>query len=158
MTDWVALTCFFGFAFQWGFVGYIMGIPVGILFFIANKRWIENPSAKMLAAVSALGIWSYFSYILTFSFFCLLSYGYFLFRIKEIPWKQRFSLTAAYLFSPPFWHVIPQNPIPSPIRHLKTTLSNIPFGTKYWKLPTCLGICRSCFTTTLPASSYLPPP
>lgn len=98
MTDWVALTCFFGFAFQWGFVGYIMGIPIGILFFITNKRWIENPSAKMLAAVSALGIWSYFSHILTFSFFCLLSYGYFLFRIKEIPWKQRFSLTAAYLF------------------------------------------------------------
>lgn len=33
MIEWVAMTTFFGFAFQWGFITYLLSIPIGILFF-----------------------------------------------------------------------------------------------------------------------------
>ena len=76
--DWVALTCFFGLTFQWGFISYLGGIPIGILFFIKNKRWMENKNKKDFIGIFIFGIISYFCHILSFSFFCLISYCYFL--------------------------------------------------------------------------------
>ncbi|MBO4577011.1 MAG: hypothetical protein J5680_07885 [Neisseriaceae bacterium] len=32
MLDWVGLTCFFGYSFQWGFVSFLLGVTIGLLF------------------------------------------------------------------------------------------------------------------------------
>lgn len=97
LLDWVALTCFFGFAFQWGFVGYMAGIPVGILFFIACKRWLDSGQCRYGIAVVVLGVASYFSHVLTFAFFSLVSYAYFLVESPRLSWRQRVVFTLLYL-------------------------------------------------------------
>ncbi|WP_198344769.1 hypothetical protein [Neisseria chenwenguii] len=97
LTDWVALTCFFGFAFQWGFVSFLAGIPVGMLFLAANKFWLDTQKPKYLWMIAFLGIWSYYSHVLTFAFFCFISYGMFLVDFRRLSWKQRGMLTLPYL-------------------------------------------------------------
>lgn len=95
--DYIALTCFFGYAFQWGFLGFISAIPVGFLFLVANKQWIETHQNKYLIHITLLGIWCYYSHVLPYAFFCFISYGYFLFSIKNHTKKQIILFTLPYL-------------------------------------------------------------
>ncbi|TYA24244.1 hypothetical protein FXB91_01825 [Aggregatibacter actinomycetemcomitans] len=76
--EWAAITSFFGFAFQWGFVTFLLAIPIGILFFLSNKNWLETKKYRYFIGIVLLGILSYCSHVLIFSFFCFISYGYFL--------------------------------------------------------------------------------
>ena len=95
--EFVALTCFFGYSFQWGFIGYISGIPVGFLFLVVNKKWTETHQNKYLWQITLLGIWCYGSHVLPYAFFCFLSYAYFLTTFKQHTWKQRGLFTLPYL-------------------------------------------------------------
>lgn len=112
--DWVALTCFFGLTFQWGFISYLGGIPIGILFFIKNKRWMENKNKKDFIGIFIFGIISYFCHILSFSFFCLISYCYFLSKYYSFSWKQRIIFSIPYLIFAGLLlnYVTMPNPIP----------------------------------------------
>ena len=97
--EWAAMTAFFGFAFQWGFITFLLAAPVGILFFLSCKQWLEKKQRKDFIIFSLLGITTYFCHALIFAFFCLLSYSYFLFiHCKQQSWKQRLIFTAPYLF------------------------------------------------------------
>ena len=78
LVEWAAVTSFFGFAYQWGFVTFLLAIPIGIFFFLVNMRWIDKPRVLTWPAVVAVGGLLYVSHILIFAFFCFLTYGYYL--------------------------------------------------------------------------------
>ena len=109
LVDWSAIPCFFGFAYQWGFVTFLLAIPIGIFFFLANMKWLERPQIGSWLLIIALGSLLYVSHILIFSFFCFLTYGYYLithilkedngnFSLVLPPLKQWLIFTLPYLF------------------------------------------------------------
>ena len=114
IVDWVALSCYFGFAFQWGFVGYLAGIPVGVLFFVVCKRWLDTGQWKYWLLIVLLGVASYLSHILTFAFFCFVSYVYFLSISLRLNWRQRGTFTLPYLLFATllFRYLSLPNPVP----------------------------------------------
>lgn len=97
LVDWIALTTFFGFTFQWGFVSFLLSMPIGIMFFLACKRWLEQHQRMDLVKIFIWGIALYFSHILGFAFFCFLAYLYFLINFKQQTMQQRLAFTAPFL-------------------------------------------------------------
>lgn len=98
LLEWAAMTSFFGFAFQWGFITFLLAIPVGFLFFLSCKKWLENKKQIYFIYFLILGIAMYLSHVLIFSFFCFLSYLYFLsVHAGKQTWKQRIIFTLPYL-------------------------------------------------------------
>ena len=97
IVDWIALSCFFGFVFQFGFLTFLMSIPVGIIFFVYCKQWIETHQLKYLILLTFWGVFCYLSHILSLAFFCLMAYLYFLVSFKEHTWKQRALFTVPFM-------------------------------------------------------------
>lgn len=71
--DWIFIPSFFGFTYILGFITYLLAIPFGIFLLIANLNLIEKYSLKNIITVLGLGILLYFSHILIFLFFCMIS-------------------------------------------------------------------------------------
>ncbi|AWM81057.1 hypothetical protein DKL61_12285 [Gammaproteobacteria bacterium ESL0073] len=71
--DWVLLPSFFGFAYTWGFLTFLLAIPVGILLVIQNLKLIETGYKKYFVFVILCGVLLYFSHMLVFLFFCLIA-------------------------------------------------------------------------------------
>ena len=78
IVNWIAIPSFFGFAYEWGFVTFILATPIGILFYLLNKAWVDSKNSKYLLPILIVGTILYFSHILVFAFFCYFSYFYFL--------------------------------------------------------------------------------
>lgn len=97
LLDFLALTCFFGFAYQWGFISFLMSIPVGIFFLLSCKKYHETHNPRQLAMIFAWGVLLYFSHILGFAFFCFVAYCCFLAAFKQHNWQQRFQFTGVFL-------------------------------------------------------------
>lgn len=116
MLDWVGLTCFFGYSFQYGFISFILGVAFGLLFLSFNKRYLDNPSKKDWWLILLTGVLTYYSHLLAFAFFCMTAYAYFIFSsIKMSSWQQRIKFTVPYLvFALLLLHYLTMpNPVPS---------------------------------------------
>ena len=109
MVDWIAIPSFFGFAFEWGFLTFILAFSIGLFFFLVNKQWVDSKKIQYLPIILILGVTLYFSHILIFAFFCYLSYFYYLlsecikknndnyfFKLPRL--KAFLQLTSIYLF------------------------------------------------------------
>ena len=66
--DWMVLPVFFGFAYQWGFLTFLVSAPIGLLFLLVADRWCEHRSGGRMAAVLAVGLWLLCSHGLMFMF------------------------------------------------------------------------------------------
>lgn len=71
--DWVLLPCFFGFSFIWGFITFILAIPVGVLLLVQNLNFLEFKNNKYIIRIIIIGVLLYFSHMLIFLFFCLIA-------------------------------------------------------------------------------------
>ncbi|AZS52109.1 hypothetical protein DM558_15600 [Entomomonas moraniae] len=71
--DWVLLPSFFGFAYTWGFLTFLLAIPVGVLLVIQNLKLIKTGHKKYFIFVILCGVLLYFSHMLVFLFFCLIA-------------------------------------------------------------------------------------
>lgn len=71
---WVAVPTFFGFAYQFGFVTFLLSLSIGIFFVIANLKWQENINLLNTMMVLVFGTCLYFSHMLSFVFFCPLAF------------------------------------------------------------------------------------
>ena len=116
MLDWVGLTCFFGYSFQYGFVSYMAGAAFGLLFLALNKRYLDNPNKKDWWLILLTGVLTYFNHLLAFAFFCMTAYAYFIFSsLKPFSWQQRIKFTLPYvLFALLLLHYLTTpNPVPN---------------------------------------------
>lgn len=98
LLEWAVLPTFFGFAFQWGFITFLLAIPVGLLFFLTCKHWLETQKTKYLIQFALLGLLMYVCHVLIFAFFCFVSYAYFLVaHAKQLHIKKSIYFTLPYL-------------------------------------------------------------
>jgi len=95
MLDWIFVPSFFGFAYDWGFVTFLFAVPVGVVFFLLNKRWQETQASKWGWAVLCAGVAMYFSHLLVFLFFCFITPVY-------IITSCRFKPATVLRFIPPY--------------------------------------------------------
>lgn len=71
--DWILLPCFFGFSYIWGFITFILAIPIGIWLIYENLKLLENEKRYYYLKIIILGTLLYFSHILVFLFCCLIA-------------------------------------------------------------------------------------
>ncbi|UIP25393.1 MULTISPECIES: hypothetical protein [Acinetobacter] len=83
IVTWIAIPSFFGFNYEWGFITYLIAISIGILFFIQNIKLAENLNIKNCLLVTLFGVFLFFSHILSFLFFCLLSFVFVFFNLMD---------------------------------------------------------------------------
>ena len=66
--EFLFLFSFFGFAWQWGFMTFLVGAPLSILFLLLAIRYAKQPSAFGGAGIVGFGIILLFSHALLFIF------------------------------------------------------------------------------------------
>lgn len=64
--DWLVLCSFFGFAFKWGFMTFLVAAPVGLLFIKRTIIFAEKPGFGSGLIVALLGVVTFFSHGLVF--------------------------------------------------------------------------------------------
>ena len=139
MLDWVGLTCFFGYSFQYGFVSYMAGAAFGLLFLALNKRYLDNPNKKDWWLILLTGVLTYFNHLLAFTFFCMTAYAYFIFSsLKPFSWQQRIKFTLPYvLFALLLLHYLTTpNPVQSDLwqEHQTVWSMDKSFNIDLWKI------------------------
>ena len=80
---WIAIPSFFGFAYYWGFISFLLAIPIGIIFFIENIKLARDLKLINFICVIFLGVVLFYSHILSFLFFCLLSLVFIYFELRN---------------------------------------------------------------------------
>ena len=66
--DWLFIPGFFGFAWQWGFISYLMAAPIGIFFILLARRYAMRPRLRSGVHLCAVGLLLFFSHGLVFLF------------------------------------------------------------------------------------------
>lgn len=66
--DWLFLVSFFGFAYGWGFLTFLVAAPIGLLFVLLSDRYAMAPTATRGALVLGAGLLLLASHGLTFVF------------------------------------------------------------------------------------------
>lgn len=87
IVDWIVIPSFFSFAYYYGFITFLLAIPLGILYFLSFKRWLLFTSNKNFLILLGLGVLTFFSHILSFLFFVLLSFIHLLFMRGKLSYK-----------------------------------------------------------------------
>jgi hypothetical protein len=86
--DWLFLPCYFGFAFKWGFLTFILAAPFGLLFILTAKLYADNPSIRTGAYLTIAGIFLFFCHGLVFFFAMTIGACFLLIRL----WRDRRSV------------------------------------------------------------------
>ncbi|HKQ15423.1 MAG TPA: hypothetical protein VJT80_18440 [Steroidobacteraceae bacterium] len=73
---WLAIPCAFGFAFYWGFLSFIVAMPVGLLFLIQSIRFAHSPSVSGGAAIALFGVLLFFCHIIVLGYMSMVALGY----------------------------------------------------------------------------------
>lgn len=66
--DWLCLVSFFGFAYSWGFLTFLVAAPIGLLFILLSDRYATLPTAARGVWVLGVGLVLLASHGLTFVF------------------------------------------------------------------------------------------
>lgn len=96
--DWVCIPSFFGFAYYYGFVTFLMSVPIGIFYFVIFRKFIENKIKKYNIYFIVLGFILFFTHILSFLFFTLLSFVHLLEKERKFFYKY---LVPFFIFTIP---------------------------------------------------------
>ncbi|WP_157264634.1 hypothetical protein [Azohydromonas aeria] len=64
--DWLLLAGFFGFAFKWGFVTFLLAAPIGIFFILKSLDFVEDSSIRRGMVLALIGVLLFFSHGLVF--------------------------------------------------------------------------------------------
>lgn len=54
--DWLFILPFFGYAYKWGFITFVISVPIALAFILFSIKYAENPSIKGGIILTALGI------------------------------------------------------------------------------------------------------
>jgi hypothetical protein len=81
--DWLFIPTFFGYAWSWGFVPFLLAAPFGVWFLAAARRHAEEPDARTARRLLVLGAVLFFAHGLVF-LVGLLGAGLFLFERRRL--------------------------------------------------------------------------
>ena len=75
---WLSIPSAFSFALYWGFLSFLVTVPIGIWLVCLTVRFSRSPSAKLAAAIVATGIVLFFSHVLVLGISAAVSLAYLL--------------------------------------------------------------------------------
>lgn len=61
---WLAIPASFSFAFYWGFLSYLVAVPIGLLFVIAAVRYARRPGLPAAAGIALFSLFLFFCHVL----------------------------------------------------------------------------------------------
>lgn len=96
---WTFLILPFGFAYNWGFLNFIVAAPWGFVFLNLILKWRENPNKNNAIKIIGFVHFLFFAHLLVAGFFCFIAIF-----LLATPWKNTRTLIA-YCF--PVLSVIP---------------------------------------------------
>lgn len=85
---WLAIPASYSFAVYWGFLSFIVAVPLAILLIALTVRFERSPSLRFGLAVSAFAAFLFFSHVVAFGFASAVSVAYLL--AKNIRRPRRF--------------------------------------------------------------------
>ncbi|UXZ37488.1 GtrA family protein [Cupriavidus gilardii] len=68
--DWLFVPGFFGFAYEWGFLTFLLAVPLGLLFLLPAWRHAGAPTLRTAAAIVLAGALLFCAHGLVFLFAC----------------------------------------------------------------------------------------
>lgn len=80
--DWMLLPVFFGFSYKWGFLTFLVAVPIGLLFILVVDLWASQLSRKYGGLVLLMGLVLLASHGLMFAFFWLIALAVVLLRCR----------------------------------------------------------------------------
>jgi len=103
--DWLFIPGFFGFAFKWGFMTFLVASPFGVLFLLLALRYAKQPTPSAGLLMFGAGILVFFCHGLVFLFAAAIGGGFLLARQLRggLP---RLCATAAPFIALAAWAVI----------------------------------------------------
>lgn len=73
---WLAIPASFSFAFYWGFLSFMVAVPVALLFLIRAIKFAREPSVRSGAMLAAFAIFLFFCHVIVLGFTSLVALGY----------------------------------------------------------------------------------
>lgn len=73
---WLAIPASFSFAFYWGFLSFIVAVPVALLFLIRAIKFAREPSLRSGVLLAAFAIFLFFCHVIVLGFISLIALGY----------------------------------------------------------------------------------
>ncbi|HEY7642930.1 MAG TPA: hypothetical protein VH814_24570 [Steroidobacteraceae bacterium] len=73
---WLAIPCSYSLAFYWGFLSFIVAIPIALLLLIHTIRFDRDPSLRRAMIVAALAVLAFFSHVIAMGLGCLCALAY----------------------------------------------------------------------------------
>jgi hypothetical protein len=73
---WLAIPCAFSYAFYFGFLSFLVAVPLGLLFFIQGIRFADAPTVRRGIAVAVASLALFFCHIIVLGFTSLMVLGY----------------------------------------------------------------------------------
>ncbi len=73
---WLAIPGSYSFAFYWGFVSYMVAVPLALMFLIHGFHYARQPSRAGAWLVAMLSIFLFFCHVIALCFASLLAVGY----------------------------------------------------------------------------------
>ena len=73
---WLAIPCSYSLAFYWGFLSFVVAIPVALLLLIHTVRFDRDPSLRRGMIVAALAVLAFFSHVIAMGLSCLCALAY----------------------------------------------------------------------------------
>ena len=105
---WAVLTipCMYGFSYQWGFLNFLVAVPIGLAFLVVIMRNLRAPlpQGQILAAILAALL--FFSHVLMFALSVLAAAAYVLLESRDVRRTARAMLpVACVLPAAVLWYV-----------------------------------------------------
>ena len=73
---WLAIPCSYSLAFYWGFLSFIVAIPISLLLLIHTVRFDRDPSVRRGTIVAALAVLAFFGHVIAMGLSCLCALAY----------------------------------------------------------------------------------
>ena len=73
---WLAIPASFSLAFYWGFLTFMLAVPLGLYFLIAAIRFSRVPSVRGGITIAVFGTFLFFCHMIALCFVSLLALGY----------------------------------------------------------------------------------
>lgn len=73
---WLAIPASFGLAFYWGFLTFMLAVPLGLYFLIVSIRFSREPSVRGGIMIAVFGAFLFFCHVIALCFVSLVALSY----------------------------------------------------------------------------------
>jgi hypothetical protein len=104
---WLAIPCAFGFAFYWGFLSFLVAVPLGLGFIVLSIRFADAPTPRRALGIAIASVALFFCHVIVLGFAALMALGYVAgvyhrdwkaLALRALPFTAPLPLIAVWLF------------------------------------------------------------